>query len=33
MRTSVNLIPNLWDVRKQANRKLGQENSLGLGMR
>jgi hypothetical protein len=32
MSTSVNLIPKLWDVREQDNTKLGQDNSLGLGM-
>jgi hypothetical protein len=33
MRTSVNLLPKMWDVREQASTKLGQEDSLGLGMR
>jgi len=31
--TSGTLLPKVWDVREQANTKLGQEDSLGLRMR
>jgi len=33
MRTSLNLLPRMWDVREQTSTKLGQEYSLGLGTR
>jgi len=33
MRTSVNLLSNMWDVGEQTNTNLGQEDSLELGMR
>jgi hypothetical protein len=31
--TSGTLLPKVWDVTKETNTKLGQEDSLGLGMR
>jgi hypothetical protein len=33
MSTNVNLLQKVWEVREQDDTKLGQEDSLGIGMR